>query len=240
MAWASLIYASLGSSWADGLDHHSLLGEHEQPLLVSLALFVPAWLAMMAAMMLPTSLPIFAGYAKLTQGHRLLDVLPLTWLLAGGYLLAWTVFGLTAFTADLWLHYIVERVAVLEENSTFIAATILLMAGVYQFTPLKKACLSQCRSPLSFLINNWREGGLGALQLGARHGAFCVGCCWALMLLMFAVGVANLFWMAALALVMFAEKVTRWVGPIGTATGAILIALGLIGLLRPEALGPLF
>lgn len=239
-AWAALAFASLGSSWASHLGHHSLLGESERPIPISFALFVPAWLVMTAAMMLPSSLAMFTGFARLSRGRHLLNVLPLTWVFASGYLVAWTLFGLGAFTADLWLHYAVDRIAALDKNSTYLGAAVLLTAGVYQFTPLKTACLSQCRSPLSFLLNNWRPGPGGAFRLGLRHGVFCVGCCWALMLIMFAVGMANLFWMLALALVMFVEKVTRWGGPIGTTVGVTLVILGLIGLLRPEALGLLY
>lgn len=236
-AWAALAFASIGSSWASDVDHHSLLGKSERPVLLSLTVFVPGWLVMTAAMMLPSSLPMFTGYARLSQGSRLLGTLPLTWVFTSGYLVAWTLFGLVAFTADVWLHNAVGALGTLGQQTPRIGATVLLAAGVYQFTPLKTACLSQCRSPLSFLLNNWRKGPRGAFHLGFRHGVFCVGCCWALMLIMLAVGMANLFWMLALALVMFVEKVTRWAGPIGATTGATLGTMGLLGLVRPEALG---
>jgi predicted metal-binding membrane protein len=147
-------------------------------------------------------------------------------LLGLGYLGVWAYFGLLAYLGDGLVHLAVAQVPFLANASNGIAAAILLVAGVYQFTPLKSLCLEKCRSPLSFLISGWsgRRPSRDALRLGIRHGLFCVGCCWTLMLLMFAVGGANLAWMLGLGAVMAAERVTRWGRRLTRPLGVALIA----------------
>lgn len=151
-----------------------------------------------------------------------------------GYLGTWAVFGALLFVIDRTVvHAVVERLPSLGAGSG-IAALTLLVAGVYQFTPLKHMCLEKCRSPYSFVVEYWqgRRPSKDALRLGARHGLFCVGCCWTLMLLMFAVGLANLGWMLVLGALMAAERTTRWgrylTGPLGLALvlWAVLVLAG--------------
>ena len=194
------------------------------------ALMALMWALMMLAMMLPGAAPVILLHATLSRrgdpgrgGRRAL-------MFALGYAAVWGGFALSA-TAAQWA---LERAALLTPAMALgsgIAANLLFVAvGIYQFTPLKRACLRHCRSPLEFLAAHWRGGSLGAFAMGARHGAYCLGCCWAMMALLFAGGVMNLAWIAGLALLVLAEKLLPG-GPVaGRALGAGLIAWGAAGL----------
>jgi predicted metal-binding membrane protein len=195
---------------------------------------VGGWVLMLAAMMLPTTLPLLDIFRRLTM--RRTDRRVLTALVVVGYLAIWSVFGLTAHLADWGVLFVTRRSEWLIANVWVLGAAILAIAGIYQFTELKYRCLDKCRAPLGFVIEHW--GGAGqkwqALLLGVRHGAFCVGCCWCLMLLMFVIGSANIGWMLALAAVMAAEKNLpagrRLAPPIGAAllVAAVWIAVAAI------------
>jgi predicted metal-binding membrane protein len=209
---------------ASSLLHHDALIEDGPGAAVGLVLFLLAWQVMLAAMMLPSSLPLVrifaaASAAAPNRGRALAAFL-------GAYALVWTSFGMLAFAGDAGLHALVNASPWVEEHEWAIAPSVLMLAGAFQFTPLKDACLRSCRHPASFMHRHYRRGTTAAFRLGARHGVFCVGCCWALMLVMFAVGVANLIWMALLTALMVHEK-TR---PLGARTvpltGVTLLALG--------------
>ena len=165
------------------------------------------WSLMMVAMMLPSALPMILLFARLTRqgGERGRMVRSLAF--AGSYLIVWATFsaGAAAAQALLVSSGMVSAIA-LSLGGGEIAAGLLLLAGMYQLTPLKRACLDQCRSPLSFVMRLWRPGLSGALRLGFAHGLYCVGCCWLLMLLLFVFGVMNLAWVAALAILVAIEK----------------------------------
>jgi predicted metal-binding membrane protein len=199
-------------------------------------LFVAGWCLMAAAMMLPTSLPLVALFHGLTRQRW--DRPILVALLLAGYLGVWTLFGGLAHLSDQRLHEVVHHLPWLHENAWAIGAATVLVAGAYQFTPLKYHCLDKCRSPLGFITEHWRgrREQLHAFWLGVHHGLYCVGCCWSLMLLMFVVGVGNLGWMLFLGAVMAAEKTFPWgrrlSAPLGLALlcwGAVLVALHLAG-----------
>jgi predicted metal-binding membrane protein len=145
-----------------------------------------------------------------------------------GYLGIWLAFGIAAHAGDWLLHEVVERSSWLETNSWIIGAGTLLLAGAFQFSSLKYRCLDKCRAPLSFVMEHWRgrHEGRNALLLGVHHGIFCVGCCWALMLLMFAVGVGNVGWMLALGAIMAVEKNMPWGRKLSAPVGAALLACG--------------
>jgi predicted metal-binding membrane protein len=176
--------------------------------------------------MLPSSLPLVNLFRRLVarrpDGGRLIT------LLITGYLIAWASFGLMAYAGDILLHAVVERVWGIAGDSPAIVAALLLLAGVYQFTPLKQLCLDKCRSPYGFLVQHWRgrAPAVGALRLGMRHGMYCVGCCWTLMLLMFAIGGTNIGWMLALGAVMAAERMTRLGRRLPRPLGVALILWG--------------
>ena len=190
-------------------------------------LFALGWTVMTVAMMLPTSLPLFELFQRLVRQRA--DAQRLSALLVAGYLAIWSLFGIAAHAGDRLVHLAVEQVALLDENAWAIGAAVFVLAGAYQFTPLKYMCLDKCRSPLSFITEHWRgrREQLEAFKLGLHHGLFCVGCCWSLMLLMFAVGVGNVGWMLVLGAVMAIEKNMPWGRRLSAPLGVLLIAAGL-------------
>ncbi|MFQ5532677.1 MAG: DUF2182 domain-containing protein [Candidatus Methylomirabilales bacterium] len=236
LAWLAL--------WIWGQSPYARYLSHEELEIISLpedtlllVLFTAGWTLMTVAMMLPTSLPLIVMFHTLTR--RRSDRLWLVVLLVTGYLGTWTLFGVVAHVGDWVLHEAVERSAWLESNAWVLGGGILIVAGVFQFTPLKYYCLDKCRSPLSFIMEHWRgrHERVQALWLGVRHGIFCIGCCWALMLLMFAVGVANIGWMLVLGAVMAIEKNMPWGRRLSAPLGVFLLGWGLI-LVLVAARGP--
>ena len=161
------------------------------------------WAVMMLAMMLPTALPFVAAYSTLSRA-RAPTMSPSggTVAFVGGYVLAWSMFSIGA----TMLQVLLDQSGMLSPSmgiaSTWLGGAVLLLAGIYQFTPMKAACARHCRTPIGFFMARWRDGPLGALSMGARHGAYCVGCCWLLMVTMFVVGVMSLAWMLILTAVM--------------------------------------
>jgi predicted metal-binding membrane protein len=220
-AWALALGAQLGGV-AGHLGHDSLI-QGRLPLVVALGVVLLAWQVMIAAMMLPSSLPLIALFARAARRQPRPHTAILAFL--AGYAIVWTAFGAAAFLFDAGVHATVGAWPWLQRNDWLIGGGVLVAAGAFQFTPLKYACLDSCRSPDAFLLRHYRRGPRAALNLGARHGVFCVGCCWALMLVMFAVGVADLIWMAALTAVMVHEK-TRPAGRNGVPVTGVA-ALGL-------------
>jgi predicted metal-binding membrane protein len=219
-AWALALAAEISGS-AGSVHHDALLGSGLTAPAV--ALFLVAWQVMVAAMMVPSSLPLIVLFERASgqasQPGRVLGAL------IAGYALAWAAFGLAAFGMDAALHAGVDGWGWLGAREWAIGPATLALAGAFQFTPLKDRCLDQCRHPGAFLTRYYRRGTGAAFSLGARHGAFCVGCCWALMLVMFAVGVASLVWMALFTAVMVHEK-TRPAGRRAVpATGAALLGV---------------
>jgi predicted metal-binding membrane protein len=184
------------------------------------ALMIGMWWIMMIAMMTPSAAPTILLYARvhrsaLARGQLRDEVAPIG-AFAAGYLLIWLAFCVGATV----LHYALERAGLVStmtmgSRSRWLSGAVLIAAGLYQLSPLKNVCLAQCRAPAAFLARYWRPDALGALRLGARHGAYCVGCCWMLMVLLFVGGVMNLVWIASLAIVVLIEKVLprgQWVG----------------------------
>jgi predicted metal-binding membrane protein len=182
------------------------------------------WAAMMVAMMLPSAAPAILLYARVHRHSAEADSAPPTAAFLGGYLACWLALSAVAAT----LHLTLEGDALASRNA---AAALLIAAGLYQLSPLKDACLSRCRSPAEFLTHHYRPGTSGALRLGLLHGAYCVGCCWSLMALLFVGGVMNLAWVAALTLLVAAEKLLpggQWIARVAglavIAWGAVLLA----------------
>ena len=189
-------------------------------------LYVLSWVLMVAAMMLPTTFPLLEMFRRLTLSRP--DQGLLMGLLVAGYFAVWLAFGVAMHGAEWLVLSAFDRVEILQRNAWAIGAGTLLAAGAFQFSALKHRCLERCRTPLSFVLHYWRtQGGrTGAFMLGVRHGAFCVGCCWALMLLMFAVAAGNVGWMLALAAVMAVEKNLPWGRHLSTPLGVALLAWG--------------
>jgi predicted metal-binding membrane protein len=202
-------------------------------LLLPASLYVGGWVLMLIAMMLPTTLPLLEMYRRLTRrrsGRWLLLA-----LVVAGYLLAWFGFGLAAHAADLAVNEAVAHSAWLTFNGWAIGAAVIAIAGAFQFSALKYRCLDKCRTTLSFVIEHWRgrRERVDAFRMGLRHGAYCVGCCWALMLMMFVVGTGNIGWMLLLGAAMAAEKNLPWGrrlrAPLGVALIAAAGAIAVIG-----------
>lgn len=174
--------------------------------LFPLFLYTSGWLLMSAAMMLPTTLPLLEIFRRMTAGRP--DAPLLIWLVISGYLLAWAGFGVVAHVLDTVLNIVVRQIYWLIFNGWVLGAAVLALAGAFQFSSLKHYCLTRCRAPFSFVVSHWhgRSPRGESLRLGVAHGIFCVGCCWALMLLMFVVGTGSVGWMLALGAVMALEK----------------------------------
>ncbi len=196
---------------------------------VEFALVFVMWVVMMVGMMAPSAAPMLLMYARVARQGKI-DGKPLaaTGWFAAGYFLAWTAFALAA-TLIQWL---LDREAVLDARmasaNDYLGAAILIAAGLYQWTPLKDACLVQCQTPLGFLMSHggFRSSAPGCLSLGLLHGSYCIGCCWILMALLFVVGVMNVLWIALLALLVLVEKLTPWGRWIARIAGVISIAAG--------------
>lgn len=233
LAWVTLLVWSVFPG-GPPMDHTAAALPHNAPGDVRAAialLFVAGWTVMTIAMMLPTSLPLIFLFRRVVD-HRMDGALLLALLLVG-YLLVWVGFGMLAYLADMGLHELVEHRGWLRGSTWVLGVAPLLLAGIYQFTPLKMICLKKCRSPLGFVTSHWhgRRPTVETLRLGLDHGLFCVGCCWSLMLVLFAVGMGQLAWMLVLAIVMAVEKNVPWgrrlTAPLGFTLIGLALALGI-------------
>lgn len=199
-----------------------------------LALLWAMWAVMMVGMMLPSATPLLLTYGVVARRSApgSSTASRQIYALAGGYLAAWVLFSLGATALQRLLATLLFVSSMMEVTSPVVGATLLLIAGGYQLTPIKQACLRTCRSPFGFLMSRWRTGLAGAFRMGLEHGVFCVGCCWALMLLLFVGGVMNLAVIAALTALVAFEKLTRFGVQGARASGVLLIAAGLWMLVR--------
>jgi predicted metal-binding membrane protein len=249
LAWLDLLHRASAMATGAGMDMGTGMGMSmamamPRPLPWDLPDLLAAgsmWSVMMTAMMLPSAFPVLFLVSAVQRSRMARTRGPSAALFAAGFLLIWVVWSWFAaglqWALQAWLalspHLTVARFP--------LAVAFLVLAGLYQFTPLKHACLARCQSPLGFLLTRWRHGPWAGLQMGASFGAYCVGCCWALMGLLFVVGVMNLLWIAALAIFVLVEKTVR--GPwLGRATGVALLAwalyllvVGSFGVVRLQA-----
>jgi predicted metal-binding membrane protein len=194
---------------------------------VELLLLFVMWAAMMVAMMVPSVAPLLLMFARANRQNRGGHVVGSTAILLLGYLLVWTGFSVLAVLAQWRLHSAGLLSPMMVSTSSVLGGLLLVAAGVFQFTPLKRACLVRCRSPLSFLMSEWRGGRWGTLVMGLKHGAYCVGCCWMLMGLLFVAGVMNLLWVGAISAVVLVEKAAPRGEGFGRIAGAALIVAGM-------------
>jgi predicted metal-binding membrane protein len=194
----------------------------------ALALTFLMWAVMMAGMMLPSAAPTILLYGALVRKSGAKGmVLPGVWIFAGAYLLVWSGFSVAATLLQALLEHEALLTPAMATASVGLGALALIAAGVYQLTPLKHICLRKCRNPLEFFVMRWRAGPGGAFRMGLEHGAYCVGCCWALMLLLFVAGVMNLAWVALIAVFVFVEKLFPAAGWTSRVASAALILSGL-------------
>jgi predicted metal-binding membrane protein len=225
---AALLLAAALVAWIVTIDRMWGMDAGPGTDLGGLGWFTGIWVTMMAAMMLPSVAPMALLFARISgerrsQGRAFVP----TWVFLAGYLAAWTAFGLaayglfrlvTAFGTD-WLAW--------DRAGPYVTGGAIAAAGLYQLTPLKEVCLRHCRGPMHYVLHGWRDGRLGALRMGAEHGLFCVGCCWGLMVALFALGVMSLFWMAVVAAVIFAEKLLPYGLRLSRVFAVGLVALGI-------------
>jgi predicted metal-binding membrane protein len=190
-------------------------------------LTVGMWAVMMVAMMTPSAAPMILMFAGVNQRRREQQVsyVPTSVFLAG-YLGIWAAFSVLATAAQWGLHTVSLLSPMMAITSPVLGGVLLVAAGIYQWTPLKHACLSKCRSPLGFVLNEWREGRWGALLMGLKHGGYCTGCCWSLMALLLVAGVMNLLWVAAIAGFVLVEKVAPGGDRLGRVAGVVLVGWG--------------
>jgi predicted metal-binding membrane protein len=201
------------------------------PFWLTAVMFLVAWQVMVAAMMLPSSLPMVRLFSQATSRQERPGRVLLAFL--GGYAAMWGAAGTAAFAVDVAIHRAGDAMPALAGHPWLVPATALIFAGAFQFTELKDKCLDQCRHPGPFLMRHYRRGVRGGFDLGRRHGLFCIGCCWALMALMLAVGLASLVWMGALGAAMYYERVGRHGRMLTPVLGVALIAWGTVVAAHP-------
>ena len=230
LAWAYLIH--IGHQMSADMQHEKMMSA--MGMTMDMAWTVPdlffafvMWAVMMVGMMAPAVSPmlvLFAG-AQAKRAQQTMSMLTLTFAL--GYIAVWMGFSVFAALAQVELHRAAMLSPAMASSSSRLTGVILLIAGAYQLTPWKGTCLTHCRSPLGFLMTNWRAGSYGAFRMGFRHGIFCLGCCWALMCVFFVVGVMNLFWVAALSGFVLVEKIGRAGAIVARVAGTAMVILGI-------------
>ena len=227
-----LLFALAGLGWwwtanqMNGMDNGPWTG------LGAISWFLGVWVVMMAAMMLPSVAPTVALYSVMARSRSF--GLPL--LFAAGYLVTWAGAGLLAFLLAAGGGRLTGNVLAWDRAGRWVAGATLIVAAAYELTPIKDVCLGKCRSPLGFLLGAWRGGRLGAVQMGAKNGAWCVGCCWALMAALFALGLMSILWMAIVAGLIALEKTLPSYRVATYVTAGVLFGLGVLLLVAPDAL----
>ncbi len=203
----------------------------------ALGFYVTVWVVMMAAMMFPSVAPMVLMHARVQAGQRERGkavAAGATAVFVAGYLASWTLWGLAAYAVlDLGRALSIDALS-WDRGGPYLAGGVIVLAAVYQLTPLKDACLKRCRSPMMFLLTSWRPGRVGALRMGIAHGAWCVGCCWGLMAALFALGVMSLGWMAFVAALIAVEKLLPWKQIANRGIAVLLLVLGLAVALAPD------
>jgi predicted metal-binding membrane protein len=227
-----LLFVLAAVAWWSTADRMQGMDDGPGTELGALGWFLGVWVVMMAAMMVPSVWPTVTLYAHMAR--RKSRAAPLVF--AAGYLAAWTAAGLVAYGVFDLGRALLEDDLAWDNAGRWLAGCTLVVAAAYELTPLKDVCLTKCRSPLGFLISAWRDGLLGGFNMGARHGAWCVGCCWALMGSLFALGVMSLAWMAFVAALIALEKTLPWRRTVIYATAALLLLLGIALLVAPDAI----
>ena len=227
----ALLFALAGLGWWWTVDRMRGMDDGPWTGLGALSWFLGLWVVMMAAMMFPSVAPTVALYSRMTRPRSPLAPL----LFAAGYLVTWAGVGALAFAVVFVGRRITGDVLAWDRAGRWAAGATLVVAAVYELTPLKDVCLGKCRSPLGVLLGSWRDGSSGALRMGAKIGAWCVGCCWALMASFFALGIMSIVWMAFVAGLIAAEKTMPWRRVATYGTVAILLVVGVLLLAAPDA-----
>ena len=200
-------------------------------------LFLAMWVAMMIAMMFPTAAPMILTFARITAGkqQRQQPFVP-TWVFVAGYLVVWVGFGIAAYLVAVGVERLADRSMWLMDNAARLGGLVLLLAGLYQLSPLKNICLAKCRSPMAFVLQSWRDGYRGAFRMGLEHGVYCLGCCWLLFVILFPLGIMNVAAMALITVLIFAEKSWPVGRQVARLAAAALVVWGALVLVIPDAL----
>jgi predicted metal-binding membrane protein len=225
----AVLAALAAASWWSTLDHMKGMDAGPWTALGTLGWFLAVWVVMMAAMMLPSVIPTVALYGRLARSRTRLSAL----LFVTGYLAVWAGAGAAAFGLAATGHHIANGVFAWNRAGRWAAGATLLVAACYQLTPLKERCLAKCRAPFAFLLGSWRPGAFGGFRLGLSSGAWCAGCCWALMASLFALGVMSIAWTALVAGLVLFEKTLPWRRTATATTAVLLVLLGLLLLVAP-------
>ncbi|HJV81967.1 DUF2182 domain-containing protein [Noviherbaspirillum sp.] len=226
LSWAYLIYQDWAMRHMDIVE--MAMPSLEEWSVADLFLVFSMWAIMMVAMMLPSVTPVVLLFEKVNRRYRAqYRWASAMWTFLLGYLAVWTCFSLLATAGQWWLHHLSLISPGMVVSNRTLAGTLLILAGIYQWSPLKHTCLAHCRSPLDFLMMRWRPGGWGALRMGFSHGLYCTGCCWLLMALLFVVGVMNLAWIAVLSALVLAEKIIPWGIWLARVSGILLVSWGI-------------
>ncbi len=227
ISWALLIWQSMTmSNQAMGLT----MG-------MSAIVFIAIWIVMMVAMMFPTAAPMILMFTKIYTGKRQQEqaFVP-TWVFVSAYLLVWSLCGVVAYPLAVLIEQLAAQSMWLMENAARLAGVVLVVAGLYQLSPLKDICLSKCRTPLQFILSSWRDGYGGAFRMGLEHGAYCLGCCWLLFVILFPLGIMNIAVMALLTALIYTEKALPIGRQISQFAGVGLIVYGVLVMFLPAAL----
>ena len=228
----ALLFVLAGLAWWLTVDRMDGMDAGPGTDVGTLGWFVGVWVVMMAAMMFPSVAPTVALYSQMTKRREPLG--PLAF--ASGYLLTWAAAGVVGYGVFVLGRELLGDQLAWDSAGRWLAGGIVALAAVYEVTPLKDACLGRCRSPLGFLLGNWRDGLAGAVEMGAKHGAWCVGCCWALMAALFALGVMSIAWMAFVAAIIALEKMLPWERVATYGTAAVLLALAILLVAAPDSI----
>jgi len=228
-AWVVVVWQSATAD-TEGMDNMLTMD-------MALPIFLAVWVAMMVAMMFPAAAPMILTFARVQERKQQGGgpYVP-TWIFAGAYVAVWTAFGVLAYAAAVGAMELADNSMLLMDNAGRIGGGILILAGLYQLSPAKDVCLSKCRSPLAFVLGSWRDGRAGALRMGLEHGLFCLGCCWLFFVIVFPLGMTNVAVLAALVLLMFAEKALPFGQRARVLAAVGLIAYGSVAVVVTDAL----
>lgn len=228
-AWAALVW--------QGADADMDMAMDSPTMGLRAPLFLAVWVIMMVAMMFPTAAPMIVTFHKVQAGKRQRgEAFVSTWIFVAAYLLVWGLAGVAAYVGALAAEAVAARTALSPATAARIGGIVLVVAGLYQFTPWKDLCLSKCRTPITFIMTSWRDGAAGALRMGLLHGAYCLGCCWLLFVILFPLGIMNIAAMAVITLVIFVEKTLPWGRAVARAAAAALIVYGFAVVTAPKLL----
>jgi len=233
-----LLLALAAAAWAGLVWHSHTTTEMTMTHAVGYARhFIADWVVMVVAMMLPTALPMILTFHQVQAANRQpRDAFVSTWVFVAAYLLVWAFAGLAAYFGMQVGEAAIRRVPLTAAAAAQVGGAIIVVAGIYQLTPLKDVCLSKCREPLDFIVTEWRGGAKSALELGLLHGAYCLGCCWLLVVILFPLGIMNVGAMVAVTLIIFAEKTLPWPRLAPYATAGALVLYGALVITSPQLL----